>query len=119
MPPEAGDLYWIDFSGGLGSEQQGRRPGLILTGQSYHAISRRAFVVPVTSRIRDWPTEVLLPETMTSQGVLLVDQARFIERESRMFDFIEVAPQSVLLDVRVILSLLLGLPQTHGGERQI
>jgi mRNA interferase MazF len=115
MLPEAGDLYWIDFSGGLGTEQQGRRPGLILTGQTYHAISRRAFVVPVTSRIRDWPTEVLLPDTMTSKGVLLVDQARFIERESRIFEFIEVAPPSVVRDVRSILSLLLALPQVHGG----
>ncbi len=111
MLPEAGDLYWIDLSGGLGSEQQGRRPGLILTGQSYHAISRRAFVVPVTSRVRDWPTEVRLPDTMTSKGVLLVDQARFIEREGRIFDFIEAVPPSVLVEVRGLLSLLLALPQ--------
>ena len=51
---------------------------------------------------------------LIEQLVLLVDQARFIEREGRIFDFIEAAPPSVLLDVRSILSLLLSLPTIEG-----
>ncbi len=43
----------------------------------------------------------------------MVDQARFIGREGRIFGFVEVAHPSVVLVVRSILVVLLALPQAH------
>ena len=107
--PEPGQLFWTSFSDTEGSEQQGRRPAMVVSVSGYHAISRRAFVVPISSRVRGWPTEVALPADMRTKGALLVDQSRFVDRGERLFRFIETAPSAVLRDVRELLATLIGL----------
>ena len=59
--PDRGSLVWLLFSPQAGSEQAGRRPGIVLTPLGYHQRSRLAIVCPITSRERGWPTEVKLP----------------------------------------------------------
>lgn len=108
--PEPGQLFWASFSDAEGSEQSGRRPAMILSATAFHVISQRAFVVPVTSRIRGWPTEVALPSTMRTKGALLVDQSRFVDRGVRLFRYIETAPLATVRDVRELLATLIGLP---------
>jgi mRNA interferase MazF len=110
--PDAGDIFWATFVGHEGSEQGGRRPGLIITSASYHALSRRAFILPITSRVRDWPTEVPLPGTLRTRGAVLADQGRFIDRQHRLFDYIETAPEPVLMQVRSVLAAILGIAAT-------
>ncbi|HKO10251.1 MAG TPA: type II toxin-antitoxin system PemK/MazF family toxin, partial [Alphaproteobacteria bacterium] len=34
--PERGSLVWLQFSPQAGSEQAGRRPGIVLTTAAYH-----------------------------------------------------------------------------------
>ena len=107
--PDVGDIAWVDLNDARGSEQAGRRPALVLTSLSFHETSRRAVVCPITSRFRDWPTNVPLPEGMKIAGAVLVDQVRTIDRAERMFDTIEKAPVEVLQNVRMKLASLLGI----------
>jgi len=53
--PEAGDLVWVDFSLTAGTEQQGRRPVLVITDAAFNRSSGRAIVLPVTSKHGDLP----------------------------------------------------------------
>ncbi|MDB5618871.1 type II toxin-antitoxin system PemK/MazF family toxin [Tardiphaga sp.] len=109
MLPDVGDIAWVDLDDTRGTEQSGRRPAIVLTSLSFHETSRRAIICPITSKFRDWPTNVALPHGLTTVGMILVDQVRSIDRAERMFDTIEKAPVAVVDEVRNRLAALLGI----------
>lgn len=106
---EAGDVAWVELDPILGTEQGGRRPALVMSDRSYHEVSQRAVICPITSRARPWPFNVDIPPDEVVQGVILVDQVRSVHRPSRLFDRIGRLPDSVVNDVRDILAALTGL----------
>ena len=108
MLPDVGDIAWIDLDPVKGTEQAGRRPGLVLTSLGYHQRSRRSIICPISSTERAWAFNVPLPDGMKTRGAVLVDQIRVIERADRMFEIIERAPEEVLADIRGRLAALLG-----------
>jgi mRNA interferase MazF len=107
--PERGSLVWILFPPHAGSEQAGRRPGIVLTTADYHRHSRLAVVCPITSRERGWPMEVKLPPGLAVSGVVLVDHVRSVDREGRKLKIIGSAPVSVLDEIDARLAPLLNL----------
>ncbi|HEY3778950.1 MAG TPA: type II toxin-antitoxin system PemK/MazF family toxin [Rhizomicrobium sp.] len=107
--PGRGSLVWLLFSPQAGSEQAGRRPGIVLTTAEYHQHSRLAVVCPITSRERGWPMEVKLPPGLAVSGVVLVDHVRSIDREARKVEIVGAAPASVLDDIDARLAPLLSL----------
>jgi mRNA interferase MazF len=109
MLPEAGDIAWFEFDPVRGTEQAGRRPGLILTSREYHQRSGRAVVCPISSRGDAWPFNVPLPLEIRTRGFVMTDQVRTLERSGRMFNIIERIPTAVLNDVRGRLAALLGI----------
>jgi len=60
--PEAGDLIWTDFDPTLGREQADRRPAVVVSPPAFLLNTGFAIVCPITSRIRPFPTSVVLPE---------------------------------------------------------
>jgi mRNA interferase MazF len=110
--PSAGDVIWVDLDPIAGTEQAGRRPALVLTPRSYHEKSRRSVICPITSKVRAWPWEVRLSEGLKTQGVVLVDQLRTIDRTERMHGFIEAVPDQVLAEVLGRLASLLGVTRS-------
>lgn len=108
MALDAGDIAWVELGPVMGSEQDGRRPALIVSDSAYHSISGRAVICPVSKTERPWPFHVPLPEGLITSGVVLTDQIRTIDRPSRMFDIVERVPQAVLANVRDRLAALLG-----------
>jgi mRNA interferase MazF len=107
--PNVGDIVWVDLDPIMGTEQAGRRPALVLTPRGYHEKSSRTVVCPVTSRARPWPWDVQLPRSLKTQGVVLVDQIRTIDRRHRMFDRIETAPDELIAEVLGRLASLFGM----------
>ena len=109
MLPSAGEIFWVEFDPALGSEQAGRRPALVVSEKSYHEVSTRSLVCPVTSRARDWPFNVVIPDGGLVSGMILVDQARMIHRPTRMFGALGEVPRETLAEVRGILASLAGI----------
>lgn len=107
--PDRGSLVWLHFSPQAGSEQAGRRPGIVLTRAAYHQRSRLAVVCPITSRERGWPMEVKLPPGLPVTGVVLVDHVRRVDRAARGMEVIGVAPADVLDEIDARLAPLLSL----------
>jgi mRNA interferase MazF len=107
--PDRGSLVWLLFSPQAGSEQAGRRPGIVLTTMAYHQRSRLAIVCPITSRERGWSTEVKLPPGLPIEGVVLVDHVRSVDRDARNLEVVGVAPPEVLDEIDARLAPLLGL----------
>jgi mRNA interferase MazF len=64
--------------------------------------------------MRGWPFNVALPPGLKTIGVVLVDQARAIDRNTRMYAIIERVPDDLLAEVRGRLAALIGLTDTHG-----
>lgn len=107
--PERGSLVWLHFSPQAGSEQAGRRPGVVLTTEAYHRRSRLAIVCPVTNREKGWPMEVRLPPGLPVSGVILVDHVRSVDREARRMEVVGQAPAEVLDEIDARLAPLLSL----------
>jgi mRNA interferase MazF len=107
--PERGSLVWLLFSPQAGTEQAGRRPGIVLTPRAYHERSRLAIVCPVTTRERGWPLEVKLPDGLPISGVVLVDHVKSIDREARKMEIVGQAPPEVLDEIDARLAPLLSL----------
>src|SRR5438270_11437132 len=113
--PEAGDIHWVFFDPALGTEQAGRRPALVVSERVFNVRSPRLIVCPITSRHRDWPTVVAMPTESRTRGVILCDQLRAIDRQTRMFAFIERLPEECLARVRNVVSEILGIGSNIGA----
>jgi mRNA interferase MazF len=74
--PDRGDLVWLEFTPQIGSEQAGRRPALVFPPKVYNANVGLALFCLVTSRVKGYPFDVLLPEGGGVNGVVLADQLK-------------------------------------------
>ncbi len=55
----SGDVYQVDFGFPLGSEAGFQRPAVVVTDDDVlDSITETLQVVPFTSTVRDWPTDV-------------------------------------------------------------
>jgi mRNA interferase MazF len=106
--PQRGDLVWIDFDPQAGREQAGRRPAIVLTPRAYHQATSFAVVCPITSRQKGYPFEVMLPEGLAVAGVVLADQVKSIDRNTRRIEIVDRAPDQVIEEVMAKIAALLG-----------
>jgi mRNA interferase MazF len=105
--PDRGDIVWLNFSPHAGHEQAGNRPALVLSPRDYNDKVGLAVFCPITSRVKDFPFEVLLPEGFRIAGVVLADQVKSLDWRSRQVEFVVAAPAAVVDDVVAkILSLM-------------
>jgi mRNA interferase MazF len=107
-PLVGGQIVWMDFDPVRGTEQAGSRPALVISEAPFHAATRRAVVCPITTRRRDWPFETPLPDGLPVKGVVLIDQVRTVDRTTRGFRPICVAPDWFLAQVRTLVGRLIG-----------
>ena len=81
--PGAGDLIWTDFEPSKGREQAGRRPALAISARAFTAYTGLAVVCPITSRVRPFPTSVVLPPGLPVAGEILLSHVRSIDTLAR------------------------------------
>ncbi|WP_186698289.1 endoribonuclease MazF [Cyanobium sp. NS01] len=87
--PDRGDLVWLEFTPQAGSEQRGRRPALVISPKAYNGKVGLALFCPITSKIKGYPFEVLLPDGYSVSGVVLSDQLKCLDWRTRKAKFIE------------------------------
>ena len=81
--PDTGDLIWTDFDPSRGSEQGGRRPALEVSSAAFTENTGLAVVCPITSRVRPFPTSVVLPGGLPIRGEILTSHIRSIDTPAR------------------------------------
>ena len=81
--PSAGDLIWTDFDPTRGREQAGRRPALVISDAAFSAYTGLAIACPITSRVRPFPTSVVLPSGLPVTGEVLTSHLRSIDTLAR------------------------------------
>lgn len=97
--PERGDLVWLQFSPQSGHEKAGNRPALVLSPQTYNRRVGLAVFCPVTSRVKGYPFEVLLPASCKLQGAVLADQVKSLDWRARKAKRISRVPGAVVDEV--------------------
>lgn len=107
--PEAGDLVWIDFNPTLGREQAGRRPALVLSPRGLSENAGFVIVAPITSRVRPFPTSIVLPKGAAIEGEILLHQIRSLDSLARPVKFAGRIDEQTASEVRDKLSLLVAL----------
>lgn len=107
--PDAGDLIWLDFDPQSGHEQAGRRPALVLSPVQFNARTSLAFVCPITSKIKGYATEVLLPAGLPVNGAVLCSHLRSVDWKTRRSTPLAKAPDDILLAVRDIVASIVGI----------
>jgi mRNA interferase MazF len=98
--PDRGDLVWLEFDPQTGHEQSGHRPALVISPRSYNNATGLALMCPVTSRVKGYPFEVILPPGSAVEGVVLADQLKSLDWRSRRATSIGPAPRTVIDSVR-------------------
>ena len=105
--PTNGDIVWLTFTPQAGHEQAGRRPALVLSPKSYNEKAGLALFCPITSAVKGYPFEVLLPPTSTVSGVVLSDQIRSLDWRARRVQFEGRAERQVIGEVLEKIGVLL------------
>ena len=95
---EQGDIVWLDFTPQAGHEQRGRRPALVVSNNLYNRVSNLTMVCPITHTDRAHPFHVRLDDRTKTDGTILCDQARMLDLNSRNAEFIECAPQDIVME---------------------
>jgi mRNA interferase MazF len=92
--PDTGDLIWTDFDPSKGREQAGRRPALVVSPAAFTENTGLAVVCPITSRVRPFPTSIVLPRGLPITGEILTSHIRSIDTEARPVRYAGVAVSS-------------------------
>ena len=105
--PERGDAVWLTFDPHAGHEQAGRRPAVVVSPKRYNGRSGLALFCPVTSQMKGYPFEVLLPSELPIGGAVLSDQVRSLDWRARKAARICALPSVIIEEVVGKLQTLL------------
>jgi mRNA interferase MazF len=106
--PNRGDVVWITFNPQAGHEQAGRRPALVLSPSAYNGKVGLAILCPITSQIKNYPFEVIIPDGLKISGAILSDQVKSLDWRVRQAEFVCKLPESSLDEVLQKLGTLIG-----------
>lgn len=105
--PDRGDIVWLEFTPQTGREQLGRRPALVISPRSYNRKVGLALFCPITSSVKGYPFEVVLPAGLEAQGAVLCDQIKSLDWRQRKAKALCPAPLDVIAEATAkILALV-------------
>jgi mRNA interferase MazF len=105
--PRCGDAVWITLNPQSGHEQAGRRPAVVLSPESYNDKVGLAILCPITSQVKGYPFEVLLPAGLPLAGAILSDQVKSLDWRARNAELICTLPEDTISEVLQRLLTLL------------
>lgn len=105
--PDSGDIVWIMFNPQAGHEQAGQRPALVLSPKAYNGKIGLAILCPITSQVKGYPFEVLIPEGLKVNGAILSDQVKNLDWRARKAQFSCKLPRETFNEVVRKLSTLI------------
>lgn len=106
--PGRGDVCWITLALHAGHEQAGRRPAVVLSPRLYNGRVGLAVFCPVTSQVKGYPFEVLIPPGLPVSGAVLSDQVKSLDWRAREAEPVCSLPEEVVAEVLGKLGTLLG-----------
>ncbi len=105
--PERGDAIWITLNPQAGHEQSGRRPALVVSPVAYNGKVGLALLCPITSQVKGYPFEVLIPARLRVSGAVLSDQVKSVDWRACRAELIDRLPESTVSEVLQKIGVLL------------
>jgi len=96
--------FWTPQSG---KEQSGERPAVVISPKAYNTKVGLALFCPITSKIKNYPFEVVLDKSLKTKGVVLSDHVKNLDWQMRNVRFQEKLPRKNLQEILEKLQLLL------------
>ncbi len=106
--PEKGDIVWIEMNPQAGHEQAGKRPAIVLSPKAYNEKVGLALFCPITTQIKGYPFEVIIPKGYRISGAILSDQIKSLDWKARKVSFACKIDAAVIQDAVAKLNSLLG-----------
>lgn len=94
--PQRGDVVWISLSPQDVHEQTGRCPAVVLSPQAYNSRVGLAVLCPITTQVKGYPFEVLIPPGLPVEGAVLADRAESLDWRARRAELICSLPPAVV-----------------------
>ena len=110
--PNRGDIVWLQFNPQTGHEQAGHRPALVVSPMSYNQKAGLALFCPITSQIKGYPFEVVLPRDGRASGAILSDQLKSLDWRVRKARRLAKAPKEVVSEVLAKIHTLIGYDES-------
>ena len=110
--PNRGDVVWISLNPQAGHEQVGRRPAVVVSPPAYNRKVGLALLCPITSQIKGYPFEVIIPQGLKLSGAVLSDQVKSLDWRARRAELICTLPRDTIVEVVQKLSTLISLDAT-------
>ena len=105
--PQCGDVVWITLNPQAGHEQTGHRPAVVLSPESYNGKVGLAVLCPITSQVKGYPFEVLIPAGLPVAGAILSDQVKSLDWRARNAELICPLPDKIISEILQKLVTLL------------
>ena len=105
--PQRGDVIWITLNPQAGHEQADRRPAVVLSPGAYNGKVGLAILCPITSQVKGYPFEVLIPDGLPVRGIILSDQVKSLDWRARQAEWMCKLPPDVTAEVLAKLGVLL------------
>ncbi len=105
--PARGDVVWISLDPQAGHEQAGRRPAVVVSPIAYNRKVGLAICCPVTSRVKGYPFEVLVPPGLAIDGAILADQVKNLDWRARQATLIGKLPPEATRELLQKLATLI------------
>lgn len=102
--PEQGDIILLEFDPQAGHEQNGRRPAIVVSNNTFNDFTRIAMVCPITNTNKGFPLHVPLDNRTTTTGVIMCEQVKALDIYARNASFKEKAPEDIIEEVVDMLS---------------
>ena len=106
-----GQIYYAQLEEGVGSEQEGHRPVLVVQNDVGNLRSRTIIVIPITSQIKNMlPTHVELGRNygLFLESTALAEQIQTLDR-SRFEEYIGTIDDIKMLEIDHALKVSLGV----------
>jgi mRNA interferase MazF len=105
--PDRGEAVWITLNPQAGHEQSGRRPAVVVSPVAYNGKVGLALLCPITSQIKGYPFEVLIPARLKVSGAILSDQVKSLDWRARQAELICRLPEATVSEVLQKIGVLL------------
>ena len=89
-------------------EQAERRLAIVLSPRSYNGKVGFALFCPVTSQIKGYPFEVVIPSGLKATGAILSDRVKSLDRKPGNTEFYDKLPENIIVEILRKLMTLLG-----------
>ncbi len=94
-----GTIIALNLDPQSGHEQSGYRPCLVISNETYNDYTKIAIVCPITNTNRNIPIHVKLDDRTTTKGVIMCEQMKALDINTRGFKELEHLPKDILNEV--------------------